>query len=247
MNDEIMSHEEREPKPKTIIDNKKSSFAIIGLGMFGSTMAKILAAEGVEVLAIDRSERLIQEISDYVSSAIAFDATDETLMRAHGIANIDVAIVSIGEDFGSTVIITQILKDIQKEEDSRLSRVYSRAASEREEKILVAIGADHIYRPEKTQAESEARILTLNNVHSFVTLVGDICVVETGVKKGMVGQELREMDFRKTYTLNIAYIGRMKDGKIKYRLPRPDDTFKEDDQIFVIGDEGKIEEYINAE
>lgn len=245
MTEEVMQSGEKKKTPV----KKNRSFAVIGLGMFGQTMAKMLAEGGAEVLAIDKNEKLVQEISNDVSSAVAFDCTDEILLKAHGLANIDVVIVAIGEDFGSTVITTRILKNMQNEKDSSSNnKVYSRAATKHEEKILRAIGADHIYTPEKTQAESEARKLTMHDVHSFVTLVGDICVAATGVKEGMLGKTIRETNFREIYSLNIAYIGRRSDGdgKMKYRLPRPDDKFKEDDQIFVIGDVEEIEDYINS-
>ena len=87
-------------------------FAVIGLGAFGYSLATSLASKGAEVMAIDNSERLVQEISDSVSAAVAFDCTDQKLLEAHGLGNMDLAIVAIGEDFGSNVIVTRILKDM---------------------------------------------------------------------------------------------------------------------------------------
>ena len=178
---------------------KAQKFAVIGLGSFGFSMATKLEDLGAEVLAIDRSERIIQEISNSVSAAVAFDCTDENMLEAHGLANMDLVIVAIGEDFGSNVLVTKILKDMGL-------RVHSRATSKREARILQAVGADFIYTPEQTQGVTEARRLTLQGVESYVPLSGGIVFAHVEVKEAIVGRMLRDLDIRRVYGLNIAYI-----------------------------------------
>lgn len=202
-------------------------------------MATKLEDLGAEVLAIDRSERIIQEISNSVSAAVAFDCTDENMLEAHGLANMDLVIVAIGEDFGSNVLVTKILKDMGL-------RVHSRATSKREARILHAVGADFIYTPEQTQGVTEARRLTLQGVESYVPLSGGIVFAHVEVKEAMVGRMLRDLDIRKVYGLNIAYIGRMTDDGRKYRIPRPDDVFREDDHIFIMGTQEDIKRYLQS-
>lgn len=216
---------------------KAQKFAVIGLGSFGFSMATKLEDLGAEVLAIDRSERIVQEISNSVSAAVAFDCTDENMLEAHGLANMDLVIVAIGEDFGSNVIVTKILKDMKL-------KVHSRATSKREARILQAVGADFIYTPEQTQGVTEARRLTLQGVESYVPLSGGIVFAHVEVKKAMVGRMLRDLDIRRVFGLNIAYIGRMTDDGRKYRIPRPDDVFREDDHIFIMGTQEDIKRYL---
>lgn len=202
-------------------------------------MATKLEDLGAEVLAIDKSERLVQEISNSVSAAVSFDCTDENILEAHGLANMDLVIVAIGEDFGSNVLVTKILKDMGL-------KVHSRATSKREARILQAVGADHIYTPEQTQGVTEARRLTLQGVESYIPLSGGIVFAHVEVKEAMVGRMLRDLDIRRVFGLNIAYIGRMTDDGRKYRIPRPDDVFREDDHIFIMGTQEDIKRYLQS-
>lgn len=218
---------------------KSQKFAVIGLGSFGYSLATKLEDLGAEVLAIDRSERIIQEISNSVSAAVAFDCTDENMLEAHGLANMDLVIVAIGEDFGSNVLVTKILKDMGL-------KVHSRATSKRESRILKAVGADFIYTPEQTQGVTEARRLTLQGVESYLPLSGGIVFAHVEVKEAMVGRMLRDLDIRKIFGLNIAYIGRMTEDGRKYRIPRPDDVFREDDHIFIMGTQDDIKRYLQS-
>ncbi|MBN2587981.1 MAG: TrkA family potassium uptake protein [Candidatus Fermentibacteraceae bacterium] len=218
---------------------KAQKFAVIGLGSFGFSLATKLEDLGAEVLAIDQSERIIQEISNSVSAAVAFDCTDENMLEAHGLASMDLVIVAIGEDFGSNVLVTKILKDMGLV-------VHSRATSKREARILKAVGADHIYTPEQTQGVTEARRLTLQGVESYIPLSGGIVFAHVEVKPAMVGRMLRDLDIRKIFGLNIAYIGRMTEEGRKYRIPRPDDVFREDDHIFIMGTQEDIKRYLQS-
>ena len=86
-------------------------FAVIGCGLFGSSIARTLYELGNEVLVIDKSEELIQEISEHVSHAIVADATDESVMRTIGLNNFDVVAIAVGTDIQASVLITLIVKE----------------------------------------------------------------------------------------------------------------------------------------
>lgn len=218
---------------------RTQKMAVIGLGSFGFSLATRLEDLGVEVLAIDRNERVVQEISNSVSAAVTFDCTDENMLEAHGLAAMDLVVVAVGEDFGSNVLATKILKDMGLV-------VHSRASSSREARILRAVGADHVYMPEQTQGATEARRLTLRGAESFIPLSGGIFFAHVEVKPAMVGRMLQELDIRKVFGLNIAYIGRMTDEGRKYRIPRADDVFREDDHIFIMGTEEDMRRYLQS-
>jgi len=221
-------------------EDQIQKFAVIGLGAFGYSLATSLASKGAEVLAIDNSERLVQEISDSVSAAVAFDCTDQKLLEAHGLGNMDLAIVAIGEDFGSNVIVTRILKDMGL-------RVHSRAVTEREARILRAAGADQIYTPEQTQGEILARTLTFRGVESYIPLAGGIAFVHVKPKQSMLGRTVRELDIRRAFGINIAYLGRLTpEGRRVYRIPNPDDEFQPDDHIFVMGTQEDLERFLDS-
>ncbi|MDT9412018.1 TrkA family potassium uptake protein, partial [Corynebacterium rouxii] len=90
----------------------KKQYAVIGMGRFGTSVAKELSGMGFDVLAVDASEQRVQEIASMVTHAVSADSTDEEALRALGIRNFDVVVVAIGEDIQSSILTTLILKDL---------------------------------------------------------------------------------------------------------------------------------------
>ncbi|HEX9859589.1 MAG TPA: TrkA family potassium uptake protein, partial [Nitrospirota bacterium] len=90
----------------------KRQFAVIGLGRFGYHIAKTLADMGAEVAAIDKDKDKVDQVSDFVTLAYQLDATDEKALRAVGLQNVDVGIVSIGEDIEASILVVMTLKEM---------------------------------------------------------------------------------------------------------------------------------------
>lgn len=102
--------------------NKKSKnqqFAVIGLGRFGSTVAKTLFEKGEEVLAVDIKEEVITEAHEYTTHAVVADVTDERTLRALGIENFDVVIIGIASDLEASVLCTLTCKEIRRQKGHR--------------------------------------------------------------------------------------------------------------------------------
>ncbi|NLP05675.1 TrkA family potassium uptake protein [Candidatus Fermentibacteria bacterium] len=215
-------------------------FAVIGLGNFGFSLASSLARLGAEVLAVDSDQKKIDELSEKVALAVAFDCTDEQLLRANGIDKVDVAVVAIGSDFGTSVLVTRMMRDMGIE-------VHARATTDRESRILRAVGANHIYMPERDHGDRVARMLIHRNVEAYVPLAGGIDFVQVKPIPGMLGRTIRDMDIRAVFGLNIAYIGRVsKDGVRTYRIPSPDDVVEMGDDIFLLGTQENIENFLRS-
>ena len=121
-------------------------FAVIGLGRFGSRLASNLAAAGAEVIAIDRSRQIVEDLRDKVTLAIALDATDEQALRIQGVDQVDCAVVGIGQDFEANALTTALLKSLG------VARVVSRAGNQMQAEILTRIGADGVVKPEDESA-----------------------------------------------------------------------------------------------
>ena len=122
---------------------RKKQYAVIGMGRFGSSIAKALAEMGFEVLAVDSNEQRIQEISSIVTHAVTADATDEEALRAIGVRNFDVAVVAIGDDIQASILTTLILKDLG------MPNLIVKAQSDLHGKVLSKIGADRVVFPER--------------------------------------------------------------------------------------------------
>ena len=216
---------------------KPKKIAVIGLGTFGSSLANELIEQNAEVFAIDIKQELVNNISGKVNNAICFDCTNEKQLEGYGIGNLDLAIVAIGENFGNTVIITKILKDLG-------ITVYSRASNDREEKILNAVGADKVYRPEHEQGISEARAITYSGVKEYVRLRSGMDIIVTEPTKVQIGKTIKEIDIRRSHEINIAFLGKIqKSGEYDYRIPKPNDVLEEGDMLWLIGANKDIRQY----
>ena len=201
-------------------------FVVIGLGNFGFSVATNLYRLGNEVLAIDASEELVQEISDKVTHAVRADATDENSLRSLGIRNFDVAIVSIGSDIQSSIMVTLLVKEMG------VKYVIAKAQNELHAKVLYKIGADRVVFPERDMGVRVAHNLFSTNVLDFVELSPDYSLVEVAALPQWVGKTLRELDMRAQFGINVMAIKLGNDINIS---PSADDVIAEGDGLVVIG------------
>ncbi|MEB3103120.1 potassium channel family protein [Ferviditalea candida] len=204
----------------------KKQFAVIGMGRFGSSVAKTLYNLGFEVLAIDSNETRTQEVVNMVTHAVQADSTDEDALRALGIRNFDVVVVAIGEDIQSSILTSLILKDMG------VSMLIVKAQNELHGKVLAKIGADKVIYPERDMGQRVAHNLISPNILDHIELSEDYSIVEIGVSHQMAGKTLRQLDIRAKYGCNVMAI--KGDGKMNI-APHADDVIRPNDVLVVIG------------
>ncbi|WP_441000152.1 potassium channel family protein [Fodinibius sp. SL11] len=195
-------------------------FAVIGIGAFGSALAKKLSEEGAYVIAIDNDMEHINHVKEYVSDAICFDATDTDLLESHGITNVDVAIISIGEAFEPVALIAMHLLN------SGVEEVYGRAGSLIQEQILKQIGITDVIHPERQVAERMGVSLVRRGMSDVFNIGEGLAMFEIEAPKAMVGYTLEELEIRKRYELNLITIK---------RLVTDDEQFKKTERYKPIG------------
>ena len=203
------------------------SFVVIGLGLFGSSVARQLCTLGAEVLAIDTNSELVQQISTDVTSAVVADARDAEVLRALGANECDCAVVAIGDDLAGSVLATMNLKELG------IGHIVCKAHDEVHRKVLEKLGADKVVIPEKEVADKLARSLTSHNVLDFIELSDDYGIVEIPTPKAWVGRSLKELDVRARLGVNIIAIER--NGKISVS-PRAEFEIAKNDILVVLGD-----------
>lgn len=209
------------------------SFAIIGAGRFGSSLAVALAKNGNEVLVIDSKAEEIQRISDSVTHAIIGDARDENVLKAVDINQVDCAVVSFSDNIESSVLITLNLKELG------VKYVVSKAQSEVHAKLLEKIGADKIVFPERDMGAKLAQSLTMTNILDFIELSAHHSIVEMLVPKEWVGKTLRELNVRATYRMNILAIRDTHTHVVSVTI-NPDEPLKEGDILVIFGSNDSI-------
>jgi len=212
-------------KPKTKA-KAKTQYAVIGMGRFGSSVAKALTEMGYEVLAIDESEERIQEISGQVAHAIVANCKDEETLRAIGIRNFDVVVVAIGQDIQASILTTLILKELG------VKTLIVKAQNELHGKVVAKIGADKVVFPERDMGLRVAHQLVLPNFIDYIEISEDYSIVELKAPAQMVGKSLKQLNIRAKYKCNVMAI---KTGKRMDIAPNADDLITVEDIIVIVG------------
>jgi trk system potassium uptake protein TrkA len=220
-------------------------FVVIGLGRFGSSIAKALSDKNFEVMAIDKDEDRVKEMEGVVSQAVVMNATDEKSLRELGIEDFDVAIVSMGETIEDSIMITLALKELG------LKKVIVKAKSELHSKILKRVGADRIVFPEREMAEKLAESLVTPKIFDFIELSDTHGIIEMVVPKKLVNKTLGDLKLRTKYKVNVIAIRRKvpfskPDGTTDFKeeviiSPGPDDDLISGDVLILLGNYGALE------
>jgi len=201
-------------------------FVVIGLGRFGTSVAKTLYDQGYDVLAIDKDAEIIQEISDSVTHAVQADAIDENTLRSLGLSNFDVAVISIGSDLQASIMATLIAKELG------VKRVIAKAQNDIHGKVLFKIGADRVVFPERDMGVRVAHNLVSSNILDYIELAPDYSIVEIAAIEEWEGKNLRELRLPTRYGINVMAIKQGKDINIS---PYADDVINKGDILMVIG------------
>lgn len=201
-------------------------FVVIGCGRFGSSVAKTLYEAGYDVLAIDKDEEIVQEVSNYTTHSVQIDAIDEGALQSLGIRNFDVAIIAIGSDIQSSILITLMVKEMG------VKYVVAKALNQLQGKVLTKIGADRIIYPERDMGIRVAQNLMSSNILDNIDLVPDYSVLEISVLKEWIGKTLQELNLKRKYGISIMII---KSGDSLEVSPDSSVKLKENDILIVLG------------
>ncbi|MDQ1912135.1 TrkA family potassium uptake protein [Paenibacillus sp. GD4] len=213
---------------------KRSQYAVIGLGRFGSSIAKELVKLGFEVLGIDKDEESVDEMSDVLTHVVVADATDEDVLRSLGIRNFDCVVVAIGDDIQASILAAILLKDIG------VKKVVAKALSDLHGKVLEKLGVDRVIFPERDMGIRVAHQLASPNLLDFIELSKDYTIVELSVPKRLCGYSLKDLDPRARYGCSVVAINK-KQGVII--APAATDTVEENDVMVIIGTNQQIETF----
>lgn len=205
---------------------KRKTIGIIGLGRFGGTLAKQVAALGHEVVGIDIEETLVQKLDPYLTHSIVADFSDEDTIRQLNLQELDVVVIAIGDNLKAKLLSAMVLKELHT------PYIVAKASTTMESKLLERVGADLIIFPEMDMAERVAQMLTRENIVDYFQLSQDIGLVEMGIPQFMVGHTLVALDIRKHYNVNIVAVKR---DKNVIAPPNPNNPLQDDDMLIVIG------------
>lgn len=202
------------------------SVLMIGAGQFGCHIAKRMTELNCDVMAIDENEDRINAILPHVTNAQIGDSTNPEFMRALGVRDYDVCIVTIGDCFQDSLETTALLKELGAQ------LVVARAANDVQEKFLLRNGADEVVYPEKQSAVRIATKFASESILDFIEMDGSLAIYEMKPPKAWEGKTLVQLDIRRKHRVNLIS---MKRGE-QVSVPMPDTVMQADDIVFVIGE-----------
>lgn len=210
---------------------KKKQFIVIGLGRFGSSVAETLYSLGNEVLAVDIDEEAVQNIADRVTHAVQVDANDEASLRALGIGNFDVAIISIGSDIQANILSTLLVKEMN------VKHIITKANNAMHAKVLYKIGANRVIFPERDMGVRVAHNLCSSSILDYIELSPDFSIAEIVCPSVWEGNSLKALNLRAKYGINVVAIKRESDIDIS---PSADMIIEAGDIIVAIGGNNEL-------
>ena len=180
-------------------------YIIVGLGNFGGHLATRLTNLGHEVIGIDTRESKIELLKDKITHVIMMDATNVQALKTLPYKDVDVVIVAIGEDFGASIMVTALFKQLN------VKRLISRSINKVHETVIHAIGVDEIIHPEEDSAERMAKKLEMKNVLDSLDISADYNIIEVKTPVRYVGLTVAETEIRQNYKINILTIIKMEE------------------------------------
>jgi trk system potassium uptake protein len=212
---------------------KTKQFMVLGMGLFGSSLAKALHDMGHEVLAVDSDADLVEAIAPYVTQAVQIDATDEAALQELGVRNFDAVIVSIGKNMRDSILVCVIIKELG------VPYLIAKATDEIHAKVLRKIGVDRVVFPERDMGIRVAKSLITPNVLEMMEFSGDYRLIEVILPPKWASNSISKVDVRRKYGISILAIQR--DGQFIVS-PSPDTVFEIGDILLVLGQKDDINE-----
>ena len=224
-----------------------NKFAVIGLGVFGSAIARKLSERGADVMAIDENEERVQLISQDVAFAVQLDATNSAALESQNLKEVDAVVVSIGSSFQEMLLCVFQLQEIG------VKKIIARAQGAVQFKILEKMDVDEILSPELEVANNVAEQLTNPGVKMYVELPDDYEIIEVEAPSKVIGRTLEDIGLRKKYNLNVVTLLKKtvnKDGDEErtehhiYGVPGPESTVSEGDILVIFGLDSDVNRFI---
>ena len=176
---------------------QKQTVGVLGLGIFGRTIARELSQYGCDVIAIDGEEKYVDAVSDVVTYAAIGDFTDMELLRSVGIANCDIVVVATGTNLESSVLAVMHAKRLG------VKQIIAKARSITFEEVLYEVGVDAVVAPERDSGLRLASKILRNNIDEVLRLDDDTSIIEFETPPRWIGKTLAELDVRRKYDLNL--------------------------------------------
>lgn len=206
----------------------------MGLGIFGSTVAKTLSEYGYDVIGMDLDLANVDRVAEYVTQAVQADFTDIEQLRMAGVSDVDVAIIATGSKLEASIMAVLHLKELG------VPFILAKAKNKVNMQILLKIGADRVIRPEKEMGERVAKSLLSQNIIDLVDIDDEYSMMELQAPKDWIGKPLKDLDLRARFGVNVLGYRSAESAKLNLSIGA-DYIISEEDLLLVIVENKKFE------
>lgn len=223
------------------------SIAVIGLGVFGRTLALELTERGAQVIAIDINKEQVEAVKDSVTYAVSLNSMDRNALEGIAIKDVDLAVVCIGDDVEANLLTTLLLKKMG------IKQIWARAINDLQREILKTMDIDEIVSIEEQMGKTIARGLIASNISKYIPLSEGHSIAEIKIPEKYIGKTLLQLNPRKVFNVNVVGYKRYipditEDGERTFReeyhdVPSPTEKFLEGDVLLVAGSDENIEKF----
>ncbi len=213
---------------------KKKTYAVFGLGRYGTAVARELVENGMEVIAVDVKQKIVNDAAAFLPVCKCADITDSEVIARLGIASVDTVIICMAASFEASVMAVTLCKE------AGVKTVIAKCGDEMQQKILLRVGADEVVFPENESGIRLAKNLLSSGFVDMLSLSKDVSLVEIDVKDEWIGKNLIELNLRKKYSFNIVAI--REDKKVKIAID-PEQPLKKDTVLIVLANTAKLSKF----
>lgn len=210
---------------------KKQTYAVFGLGRYGIAVAKELVDNGMEVIAVDTNERIVNDAVGILPVCKCADITDAEVFSQLGIANVDVVIIAMASNLEASVMAVTLCKE------AGVKTVIAKCANEMHQKILKRVGADQVVFPENESGVRLAKNLLSSGFIDMISLSKEVSMIELDVRDEWVGKNLIDLNLRKKYSINVVAVRVGEKVEVGFS---PEQPLTRDMKLIVIANTAKL-------
>lgn len=207
------------------------TYAVFGLGRYGFAVARQLAAAGVDVLAVDSNQEVVNSAAAFLPLCKCADVTEPEVLALLGIDNFDVVIVAMASHLEASVMAVMLCKE------AGVPTVIAKCSNETHGKILQKVGADQTIIPEQESGFRLAKNLLSSGFVDMMELSDNVAMIELAIRPEWVGKNLVELNLRKKYGINVVALGQ---GETISVTIDPNAPLIADQKLVVIADTDKL-------
>ncbi len=207
------------------------TYAVFGLGRYGLAVARELIENGMEVIAVDAEQKIVNDAAAYLPVCKCADVTDAEVISRLAIGNVDTVIVCMASNLEASVMAVTLCKE------AGVKNVIAKCANEIHQKILQRVGADKVVFPENESGIRLAKNLLSSGFIDMISLSKDVSMIEIDVKDEWLGKNLIELNLRKKYGFNVVALKKAEEVNVNVN---PEQVLDKDTTLIVIGNTAKI-------